>query len=277
MRKTKEIDTTEATWSYAELWDKYPIPARPDSEELDIEEKTIRGTQKNLKDLNLMILGSTIEYRSLAKKLGTTPYVVDFARGNFDSLTSYSSERFENEHFVEEDWLKIKFTNFFDFILGHRPFNVIRHDQVGELFKRMYLSLKNGGIFFCRGNVRFKEDRDRLDEIIEKWGKSKNRKYPLFSYIEVALYARCGDDEGYLNYPKARSTAKEWFEKGKISKTDYELVKPLISMPEGTKFRSFIRKEELDKFIKDAGFSNAEYLFTSHEFTKNMPIIRLIK
>ena len=34
--KRREIDETTASWSYAELWDKFPIPARPDGEELKI-------------------------------------------------------------------------------------------------------------------------------------------------------------------------------------------------------------------------------------------------
>lgn len=36
---TREVDDLGAHWSYAELWDTYPIPSRPDSEELALEEK----------------------------------------------------------------------------------------------------------------------------------------------------------------------------------------------------------------------------------------------
>lgn len=273
----REVDETTASWSYAELWNKYPIPSRPDSEELAIEEKEIYISGKKPQDINLMVLGSTIEYRSLCKRLGIIPYVVDFAQENFDALTSYSNEKFEHEHFVEADWLQINYDNFFDYILGHRPFNVIRHDQVITLFEKMHASLKSGGVFFCRGNVKFLEDKDQLSSIIDTWAFAEHRPYRLFSYIEVALYAHCADDNGYLDYPKAREVIKNFYEQGKISEADYKDTQPLISMPAGTKFRSFVPKEELEKYFQVAGFKKIEWLFTSHEFTKNMPIIKLTK
>ena len=141
----------------------------------------------------------------------------------------------------------------------------------------MHHSLKPGGIFFCRGNVKFPGDPDRLESLIEKWGKVAERPFRLFSYIEVALYIHCADTDGYLDYPKARKTISDYHGKGLISDDDYRDILPLISMPAGTKFRSYIKNEELEKHIKEAGFKKIEWLFTSHEFTKNMPIIKLIK
>ena len=273
----REIDETTASWSYAELWDKYPIPARPDDEEIALEEKDITASGKAPQEICLMILGSTIEYRSLCKKLGVAPYVVDFAKENFDSLTSYATEAYEHEHFVEADWLAITYENLFDYILGHRPFNVIRHDQVLTLFKKMYAALKAGGVFFCRGNVKFPDHQDTLAELIDKWAFASNRPYRLFSYLEVALYIHCSDKQGYLDYPKARATIKAFHDQGKISDADYKDIQLLISMPAGTKFRGYVPQAELEKHIKAAGFQKIEWLLTSHEFTQNMPIIKLTK
>lgn len=273
----RQIDETAASWSYAELWDKYPIPARPDAEELAIEEQAIKGSKVRPEHLKLMVLGSTIEYRSLCKHLGINPYVVDFAKENFTALSAYSREKFEHEHFVEADWLKLNYENFFDFILGHRPFNVIRHDQVLSLLQKMYSALKPGGTFFCRGNVKFPGNGDSLEKIIKKWAFAKNRSYRLFSYVEVALYIHCADERGYLNYPKARDVITNFYKHGKINEQDYQDIMPLISMQAGTKFRSFIAKNVLENYLTQAGFKKAEWLFTSHEFTKNMPIIKLTK
>ena len=87
---TREVDDLGAHWSYAELWDAFPIPSRPDSEELAHEEKYL--TRLRPENVSLMILGSTIEYRSLCKRLGIRPHVIDFSRDNFDSLSSYSKK-----------------------------------------------------------------------------------------------------------------------------------------------------------------------------------------
>jgi len=242
-----------------------------------MEEDAIRGMSKKPSDMSLMILGSTIEYRSLCRKLGIKPHVVDFSRANFDALSAYSKEKFTDEIFVESDWLQIPFTETFDVILGHRPFNVIRHDQVGVFFKKMHDSLKKEGVFFCRGNVRFPGDQDHLALLVEQWGKAATRPHRLFSYLEVPLYMHCADARGYLDYPKARDVIRKFHEQKFINDSDYEDIQPLISMPEGTKFRSFIAKEELEEHIRAAGFRSIEWLLTSHTFTKNMPIIKLIK
>jgi len=273
----KQIDDLNASWSYAELWDKFPVPARPGKSELAIYEKAIRAKQKAVKNVSLLVLGSTIEYRSLAKKFNIIPDVADFSRENFESLTAYAKEKFKKERFIEIDWLKIKDVGKYDFILGHRPANVIRHDQVPILFKIMYQALKIGGTFFCRGNIWFSGDRDRLDAIIKKWGKTKNRPYPLFTYIEVALYFRCADKRGYLNYPKARAVVKIWRENGFVSEKDYRQISPLISMPAGTKFRGLIKKAEMTRSAQKAGFKKIQWLFTPEEFNRNMPIIKFTK
>lgn len=278
MAKTqREIDSESASWSYAELWDKFPIPARPDAEEILVEGRSILDTGKNASDISIMILGSTIEYRSLAQRLGIAPYVVDFSQDNFDSLTAFSKEKFEQEHFVEADWLEITYDSFFDFILGHRPFNVVRHDQVAKLFARMYRALKPGGIFFCRGIVSFADDANQLEQLLDQWAFAKDRQYPLFSYLEVPLYLHCSDSEGYMDYPKARGIVDTWFQSKRISAADYEQMRPLISLPAGTKFRARISKAELESHITNAGFAIDDWIFTSHSFTKNMPIIKLRK
>lgn len=274
---SRELDNPTATWSYSEIWKQFPIPARPDTEELSLEEAAMKECGKSPSDIKLMILGSTIEYRSLAKKLGISPVVVDFSKQNFDILSSYAEETFENENFVESDWLEVEYTNQFDFICGHRPFNVVRHDQVEILFTKMYSALQPGGTFFCRGNVLFVDSEIDLEATREKYAFASDRPYPLFSYLEVALYMHCSDYMGYVDYPKAQGIIDDWFHTGKITEQDYKKVRPLISMPAGTKFRSGVKKEELEREVKKAGFQNIEWLFTSHEFTQNMPILKLVK
>lgn len=272
---TREVDDLGAHWSYAELWDTYPIPSRPDSEELAFEENYLTLLPPH--DVSLMILGSTIEYRSLCKRLGIHATVVDFSRDNFDSLSSYSKEKFTDETFIESDWLAISYEDTFDFILGHRPFNVIRHDQLLTLFQKMHTALKKGGTFFCRGNVRPLAYEDQLDSIVDTWAFVPNRPYRLFSYLEVALYFRCADEQGYLDYPKARETIRRYREEGRISDEDYNDIFPLISMPEGTKFRSYVPLDEFEASLRQAGFTSIEVYRTSHEFTQHMPIYRLVK
>ncbi len=271
---TQQFNEEDASWDYAEVWSKFPVPARPSEEELAYLESEIKKLGKNT---SVLILGSTIEYRSLCKRLGITPYVADFDKSIYNVLTNYSKEKFPKENFLEVDWLDISFKNKFDIIVGHRPFNVIGKKVLLRFFKRMRQAMKSGGAFYCKGNAQFKNHQDKLDKLISKWAFKPNRKYPLFSYIEVELYFHCADKDGYVDYPKARKIASEWIKEKMISQKDYDLIKILISMSSDARFRGKISVGEIKDVIKKAGFNNAEWKILDNDICANMPIIKLIK
>lgn len=270
----QQFSEDEASWDYAEVWDKFPVPARPSEEELVYLEKEIK---KLGKDINILILGSTIEYRSLCKKLRVIPYVADFDRSVYEVLTNYSNEKFENENFVEIDWLDIDYQDKFDVILGHRPYNVIGKKVLEKFFVKMRKALKPGGVFFCKGNIQPKNHQDRLEEIVSEWAFKKDRKYPLFSYLEVELYFHCADKDGYVDYAKARKIANDWILHNKISQEDFALIKILISMSSGARFRGAMPEEEIKNVIKTVGFKNVEWVILDHAICANMPILKLVK
>ena len=274
MQQNKNHDEDSASWDYAQVWKLFPIPAKPCPKELAFLEKQIKNRVNN--SSNLLILGTTNGYRSLANKLKIKSHVADFSRENFESLTTHSKEKFHNEEFTEIDWLKIDDEDKFDFIVGHRAINVIGKPHIERLFTRMQKALKPGGVFFCRGNVKFPNHVDKLEVIRDKQAFKKDRKEKLFTYLEVELYIKCSDEDGYINYPKCRELISSWLNKRKITQEDYELIKPLISMSDDARFRTVERKEIVNAFEK-SGFSKLELLFTGDEFTKNMPIIKLTK
>jgi ubiquinone/menaquinone biosynthesis C-methylase UbiE len=266
----KKYFKESASWNYAEVWNKFPIPARPCSKELSI----IKNELKKRKSSKVLILGSTIEYRSLCKKLGIKPVVVDFKKENYNILSKYSKEKFLDETFIESDWLKINYFDEFDFILGHRIFNVIEKKSIQKMFQKMFIALKKDGIYFCRGNIFNKQSIDIIEQIIKEKSFTK-RKYPLFTYIEVALYMKCCDKNNYVNYSKCRKLIKKWFNEKKISKKEFNHIMLLISMSDEARFRT-PEKEEIIKSYKKNGFIG-EWITTGDQFSENMPIIKLSK
>jgi len=262
-----------ASWDYAEIWDKFPVPARPSKEELRFLEKDIA----QIPNEKLLILGSTIEYRSLCKRLGINPYVADFERSHYEILTGYAQEDFSNEYFLETDWLEIEDKNTYDIIVGHRAINVIGKETLGSFFKKMYEALAPGGVFFCKGNVLHTNEKEQFIQTFDYWASKENREYPLFSYIEVELYFHTADENGYVVYPKARGVIKKLYEQGKCSPEDFELIKLLISMSEDARFRGLIHEEELRAAIEEVGFSKSEWIVMDKDICKNMPVIKLTK
>ncbi len=262
-----------ASWDYAQIWDKFPVPARPSEEELVLLKKEI----SQIPHENVLILGSTIEYRSLCKSLGISPYVADFEKSNYETLTSYSEEKFDDEKFLETDWLEIETENKYDVIIGHRAINVVGKEMLRTFFEKMHKSLKPGGVFYCKGNVLYEGEVDQLHRKVKKWGFEEERKHPLFSYIEVDLYFHTANEDGYVVYPKARQVANQIFQDGLCSAEDYDLIRLLISMSEEARFRGLIREEELRQLAREVGFTNQEWIVLDKDICSNMPIIKLQK
>ncbi len=262
----------KASWDYAQIWEKFPVPARPSKEEL----KFLRQELSNLTHDNLLILGSTIEYRSLCKFFGIRPWVADFERSHYEILTNYAKEKLENEHFLEIDWLKINDENKYDIILGHRAINVIGKEVLQQFFDRMYKALKPGGVFFCKNNILYDGEPDHFVERVDKWAFAKNRTHPLFSYIEVDLYFYTADKDGYVVYPKARKVVDQIFIDKRCSKEDYNLMKMLVSVSEA-RFRGLIREKEVQGIIDKVGFSPKEWIILDKDICQNMPILKLTK
>lgn len=262
-----------ASWDYAQMWDAFPVPARPSKEELAFLEKEL---QHNPHD-RVLILGSTIEYRSLCKRLGIQPYVADFVRSHYDILTKYANETFEGEHFIETDWLDIDEENTYDVILGHRAINVLGKDVLPTFFEKMHKALKVGGTFYCKGNVFSGDENLNLNQLVETWAFAENRTHPLFSYIEVALYFHTADEDGYVIYPKARELTKKIYEDGKCNEEDYQLIKLLVSMSDEARFRGLIYKKELANILEKLNFTTETWQVLDEEICSNMPILVLKK
>lgn len=262
-----------ASWDYAQIWDKFSVPARPSKEELQFLEKDIASMPHD----NILILGSTIEYRSMCKRLGIAPYVADFEKAHYEILTSYAKEKFENEHFLEVDWLEITDENKYNVIVGHRPINVIGKEVLQRFFERMHKALKPGGIFYCKGNILYNNEQEYFNELVDKWAFAKNREYPLFSYIEVNLYFHTADKDGYVVYPQARKTVDQLLADKRCSQEDYNLIKMLVSMSEEARFRGLIHEKEVRDTINKVGFFKSEWIILDKDICQNMPIIKLKK
>lgn len=142
-----KFNEEEASWGYAEVWDKFPVPARPSAEELQYLEAKLKPLGS---DAKVLILGSTIEYRSLCKKLGIAPHVADFDKAIYETLTNYSKEKFEGEIFLEIDWLEINDEDKYDAIIGHRGANVIGKEMLGRFFQRLHHALSPAAFFILK-------------------------------------------------------------------------------------------------------------------------------
>ena len=149
--------------------------------------------------------------------------------------------------------------------------------MLGKFFQVMNGALKPGGVFYCKGNIIDNDHKDKLNDLVKQWAFKDDREYPFFSYIEVELYFHCADENGYVDYHKARKIAKRWIEEGRISQEDYDLAKILISMSDDARFRGAVPEREIKEAIQGANFKSADWLVLDNDICENMPIIKMVK
>ena len=79
-------------WSnFARLWDNFEPPTRPSRHDIAVFRKYLdqKKRQKG-KKTRILILGSTPEFRSIVSQRGLVPYVADYDKDNYISLTRLS-------------------------------------------------------------------------------------------------------------------------------------------------------------------------------------------
>jgi len=168
---------TKDNWqpTKAEFWHKLPAPARPwDSEgkwfETYVEEKKAEGK------LDVLILGSTVEFRSMCHKHGMNVHIVDFSEEFYHLLTDTQKERMQYtgpETFYKEDWRTMDLGKQFDLIFGDWVPGVLHTDDYDAFYKRVVAHLKDDGYFIgrecLRPNHELVDAVARVKEHNEKW------------------------------------------------------------------------------------------------------------
>ena len=142
-------------------WKYYLPPARASPSDLEfIKNKILEKISKYDGDkskVNVLVLGSTSEYRNLCGELGISCYCFDFSKYNHEYLGKEVKNK-PKEVFVEGNWLdgipkvlkkedKGLKGEKFDIILADNVLNVTVRKQHQALFATISKLLKEGGLF----------------------------------------------------------------------------------------------------------------------------------
>lgn len=248
-------------------WKYYLVPARASPSDLEfIKQKILEKINKLGKNISILVLGSTPEYRNLCSELGIPVTLLDYNRKNYEYLATEVKNK-PKEIFIEGNWLTALPKEKFDIILGDNAINIIKKKDLPLLCANISQMLKKDGFFMPRTYIRDKDERWTGEEAISQYRKEANGK-SLYTWAGRNFYLAAYNfkiDKVVLK--DVWDLIKKLHNKGLIS--DKEIGEYSRLSYEGRELEFFIPvKEELDKiFLK---FFNIKEIFNGTEpYLKN--------
>lgn len=133
-------------WQSMGDWRLVLPPSRPSEEHIEFVRTAAKGLRK---DACVAVLGSTVEYRDLLKRLGFVDiFVFDKNPEFFDFSCKLSTEKL-SECYVEGDWLDTlsQYESRFDLVLSHLTTGNVRFDRRMDFFSGVARCLRDRGRF----------------------------------------------------------------------------------------------------------------------------------
>jgi hypothetical protein len=217
----------------AEYWHKLPAPARPWLSEVAWFEKYALE-KKSQGKLDVLILGSTVEFRSMLHKNGMNVHVVDFSKEFYNILTETQKDKLEytgEEKFYEENWLTMDLEKEFDLIFGDWVPGVLHTREYDTFYKQMQKHLKSDGYFIGRECVCPEKNKVDMEQVLEDHYKLYTNKYSLYETSMNLIYGHRTDENDMWNMASAIGAIDEAHEKGLFKKEeDYKEIKRALSI-----------------------------------------------
>lgn len=157
----------------AQNWARMKPPVRPSSSEIEVFGKYISAIAER-PNPKALVMGSTVELRSLCVKHGVSVTCVDYKEENYDAFSLQMSED-DGRNYICKDWRDLETEEKFDLILGDLSFNMLTGipsktstmEDYRFTLEHMFQFLTPGGVMVQRIWVRHKGQPFRkINEIV---------------------------------------------------------------------------------------------------------------
>lgn len=169
----------------AKIWCNYVPPSRPSISEIGIYTKYLRDLQNNLnRKIDLLILGSTVEFMDWGYEQCLNTTVIDFSRDYH--LVSKNGIRYKNlkERFVHKRWQDMDFDNKFDIVIGDLIVGNLKSSEINEVLKKISNALTTKGIFMTKSIFRDENKKiEPIEKIIDRYYVENYKSHPFTSII----------------------------------------------------------------------------------------------
>lgn len=261
-------------WSkeVAQVWKNYIPPCRPSSYEIELLNKLMEPKKLQWKNMKILILGSTSEYRIWAQSFNCMVTVIDNSLEYHNEISKEINIPLSNENLDNIDWLKMIYKNQYDIIVGDLVIGNLPSSKILEFLRKVKNALKNEGVFFTKSfffdnNYLIRTPQDLFLEY-EKYFRHRN---PFqFNIYNLAMY--CTNPDTYMMQFKDMYFQVELsFIKNIISRKTFNVFKNL-GWTEEMKNQFYMMPKLLweDNLIEI--FNNFECEKSNEDWAVNFPI-----
>lgn len=214
--------------TFAGIWTNYVPPARPSCAEIALYTRYVRKLQKKTKEpIELLILGSTPEFRDWGYQEGMNVTVVDYNRENYDVLGTFLRHKRAVEHFIESDWRSLDFHNTFDLIVGDHAMGVLPEQDVPKVLENVAQALRQEGFFMTKQYLRSGK-RERTVEAILGSYKQKFSNFNIQNVTVAEIVNSCASrNHGLFDFKKALKEIEIIWKRGILSEDEYQIFENL--------------------------------------------------
>jgi ubiquinone/menaquinone biosynthesis C-methylase UbiE len=205
----------------AKIWTNYLPPCRPSFSEMTIYARYLRKIQNKHphRKLNLLILGSTSEFRDWGYEENLNVTVIDKSEEYHNQIKWEMKHKNVHERFVHQQWQNMNFKDEFDLIVGDLAIGNLKKEEISHFLKNIQKALKEDGFFMTKSFFR-KDDYPikRLDRIFSEYVKNNLNFHP-FPLLIYDITLSCMDkDSGILNFSHQYNEIYKLYKSGLIDK-----------------------------------------------------------
>lgn len=188
---------------FASLWTKTVGPSRPSVSELSIYTQVAHELQDKLKrKLDILILGSTTEFRDWAYEENFNITVIDANHEYYKEISKYLKHKdiMKIEKVVVCKWEDMDFENEYDIIIGDSSIGNIPKDKLEIFVKRVKKALRNYGLFLGKSYFIPNNYIKILPEGIARNYSLSKSCYNPFSYMIFDLVMYSLDSNNIIDF-----------------------------------------------------------------------------
>jgi len=227
-------DNKDTTWTFemAKHWREQKPPVRPSSESIRIIEQLLDSIiARKGSEIKVLILGATPEYRDLIIARNIRPTIVDYSDINYSALGLLMNHGDPQSHesFIQQNWITMKLSGRFDFIMADHSINVVSNKSVPDLLQNVSNCMKSDAIFVARTWIRPRNRQPNILEVIENYRKNVQK-------TGKPLYPTCVGPIQNFFYDKKKNRIllsdlgtelKKLYQAGVINDIEWEPIIPL--------------------------------------------------
>ncbi len=164
----------KGTWAdelFVYHWKYFTSPARACAADLKFIKAKIKEKGK---DVKVLILGATPEYRNLCGQLKIPVTLIDYSKKNYLYLRREVKNK-PKEKFVQGNWTTAALKEKFDVILGDNVINMMKRKDTLKMYANVSKMLKDDGLFLARTYIREKGERYTGEKAIKEYRKIGKR------------------------------------------------------------------------------------------------------